>query len=194
MNTLMLMIAARDKETATHSEAVAVWSRRIAEGMGLDAETAAFVELCGLLHDIGKVATPDSVLFKEGSLTNEEWATMKEHPGRGSDILNEIPALREFAPAVRGHHERFDGHGYPDRLCGRTDSACRTGRRRRRLLPRDGKQALLSQLDGAQGGAGDLARRRGNAVGSASVESMLCLFGAGTAETARTAVREAKSA
>lgn len=193
VNLLLLMLAARDKETATHSAAVAVWSRRIAEGMGLDAETAAFVETCGLLHDVGKVATPDAVLFKEGALTNDEWATMKEHPAKGADILQEIPSLRDYAAAVRGHHERIDGHGYPDRLSGdQIPLAARivavadsfhamVSKRcyRNSMAP---KAALEVLRDGA-----------GTQWDPQAIDAMLCLFGAGSATVERT-VREAKSA
>jgi len=193
VNALLVMLAARDKETAAHSQAVAVWSRRIAEGMGLDPETTSFVEMCGLLHDIGKVAVPDAVLFKEGALTNDEWAAMQEHPGKGAEILAEIPALREYAAAVRGHHERYDGHGYPDRTAGeRIPLAARI------VAVADSFHAMVSKRcyrdSVAPKAALEILRDgAGTQWDPEAIASMLGLFGAASAESVRTE-RRIKSA
>jgi putative nucleotidyltransferase with HDIG domain len=86
--------------------------------MGLSGEAVEFVELCGLLHDVGKIGTPDGVLNKPGPLTPDEWEVMKNHSAAGARILENIPSLRRCSPIVRAHHERYDGTGYPDRLGG----------------------------------------------------------------------------
>jgi putative nucleotidyltransferase with HDIG domain len=88
--------------------------------MDCDAETADFIALCALLHDIGKVSTPDSVLLKPGPLSSDEWDVMRDHAAAGARVLNQIPSLQRCAIVVRAHHERFDGSGYPDGLIGTT--------------------------------------------------------------------------
>ena len=86
--------------------------------MGLSAATTDIVVKSGVLHDIGKIATPDSILFKPGPLTEHEWIEMQKHAEFGAEILGELPALAPFAPIVRAHHERWDGKGYPYGLKG----------------------------------------------------------------------------
>src|SRR6476469_6175125 len=86
--------------------------------MGLSPERVEFVEQCSILHDIGKVETPSSILLNTGSLSDEEWSVMREHVAAGARILTSIPSLARCAPIVRAHHERFDGAGYPDGLAG----------------------------------------------------------------------------
>src|SRR5207302_8886023 len=82
-----------------------------------DAEVEA-VGQAALLHDIGKIAVPDSVLLKEGELTAVEWMVMKSHPAEGARIIERLGYLDEVVPAIRHHHERPDGRGYPDGLLG----------------------------------------------------------------------------
>jgi putative nucleotidyltransferase with HDIG domain len=118
VGSLLATLEARDGVTCEHSRAVGAWCERIAKGMGMNHEGVNFVTLAGTLHDIGKVTTPSEVLLKPGPLTNDEWETMRSHSERGAKILEQIPSLRELAPVVRAHHERFDGLGYPDRLEG----------------------------------------------------------------------------
>jgi putative nucleotidyltransferase with HDIG domain len=115
---LMAMLGERDYGTCCHSKATAEWSRRLAIAMGNSKESIEFVSLCGLLHDVGKVATPKAVLLKASALDEEEWKIMRQHPATGARILNQIPSLQRSAMAVRAHHERFDGTGYPDELEG----------------------------------------------------------------------------
>jgi putative nucleotidyltransferase with HDIG domain len=106
-----------DRYTAGHSRAVATYSRDIAERMGLGSNEQERVYLCGLVHDIGKIGLPSSVLNKEGLLTLEERRQMEKHSEIGERILEKVAAYSDVALIVRHHHERADGEGYPDRLC-----------------------------------------------------------------------------
>jgi putative nucleotidyltransferase with HDIG domain len=116
--SLLAMLAERDGETCYHSKATAQWASRLAAEMGMTASEQEFIALCALLHDVGKVATPERVLLKPAPLTDDEWKIMREHPIAGARILNQIPSLQRCAVVVRAHHERFDGAGYPDGLAG----------------------------------------------------------------------------
>jgi putative nucleotidyltransferase with HDIG domain len=115
---VLAMLKARDEATCAHSHATGAWCRRLSEAMGLSAATTDIVVKSGVLHDIGKIATPDSILFKPGPLTESEWIVMQKHAEFGAEILGELPALAPFAPIVRAHHERWDGRGYPYGLKG----------------------------------------------------------------------------
>ncbi len=115
---LAAALDARDKYTAGHSAAVAVYARDIAERLGLTAEEQQLAHLAGLLHDIGKVGVPIGILEKEGPLTLEERRHMEEHSEIGERILAHVPDYSEIANIVRHHHERMDGNGYPDSLAG----------------------------------------------------------------------------
>jgi putative nucleotidyltransferase with HDIG domain len=110
---VLAMLMARDEATCAHSQATGAWCRRLSEAMGLSATTTDVVVKAGILHDIGKIATPDKILFKDGPLSEDEWAVMKQHAAFGAEILAQLPALAPFAPIVRAHHERWDGRGYP---------------------------------------------------------------------------------
>ncbi|MDQ2865841.1 MAG: HD-GYP domain-containing protein [Candidatus Eremiobacteraeota bacterium] len=115
---LLAMLAERDYGTCCHSQATAQWTLRLATALGCETETAKFIELCALLHDIGKISTPDAILLKPEPLTSTEWEVMREHAASGARILSQIPSLARCAAVVRAHHERFDGAGYPDGLSG----------------------------------------------------------------------------
>ena len=115
---LLAMLGERDSQTCCHSKATGEWARRLCQALGLNAELSDFIELCALLHDIGKIATPESILFKPGPLTSAEWDVMRDHSAAGQRILNQIPTLARCAIVVRAHHERWDGLGYPDGLAG----------------------------------------------------------------------------
>jgi putative nucleotidyltransferase with HDIG domain len=115
---VLAMLKARDEATCAHSQATGAWCRRLSEAMGLSAAMTDVIVKAGVLHDIGKIATPDAILFKEGPLSDVEWAVMQKHAEFGAEILAELPALASFAPIVRAHHERWDGHGYPFGLKG----------------------------------------------------------------------------
>jgi putative nucleotidyltransferase with HDIG domain len=113
---LVATLDARDRYTAGHSAAVAIYSRDIAVRMGLSEREQNLVHLCGLVHDIGKVGLPAGLLEKPGALTLEERRQMEEHPAIGQRILSKVEDYTEIARIVRHHHERVDGLGYPDSL------------------------------------------------------------------------------
>jgi putative nucleotidyltransferase with HDIG domain len=115
---LVATLDARDRYTAGHSAAVAVYSRDIAARMGLSDEHQQLAHVAGLVHDIGKIGLPAGLLEKPGPLTLEERRIMERHAQIGERILANVPDYREIAAIVRHHHERVDGRGYPDRLEG----------------------------------------------------------------------------
>lgn len=113
---LLAMLGERDSQTCCHSKATGEWARRLCAAMGLTKEVSEFIELCALLHDIGKISTPENILLKPGPLTSAEWDVMRDHSAAGQRILDQIPTLSRCALIVRAHHERWDGQGYPDGL------------------------------------------------------------------------------
>ncbi len=115
---LVTTLDARDRYTAGHSAAVAIYSRDIAGRLGLPEETQLLVHQCGLVHDIGKIGLPAGLLEKPGALTLEERRQMQEHSAIGERILDKVEDYAEIAKIVRHHHERMDGMGYPDGLAG----------------------------------------------------------------------------
>ena len=115
---LVATLDARDQYTAGHSAAVAVYARDIAAKLDLSEEHQQLAHLCGLVHDVGKVGLPAGLLEKPGALTLEERRHMEEHSAIGERILGKVDDYGEIARIVRHHHERMDGNGYPDRLCG----------------------------------------------------------------------------
>jgi putative nucleotidyltransferase with HDIG domain len=117
-SALVATLDARDRYTAGHSAAVAVYARDIAERMGLSEEDQRLAHLCGLVHDIGKIGLPAGLLEKPGALTLEERRQMERHSAIGERILAKVEDYGEIARIVRHHHERIDGQGYPDRLAG----------------------------------------------------------------------------
>lgn len=117
-SALVATLDARDRYTAGHSAAVAVYSRDIASRMGLTDEHQRLVHLCGLVHDIGKVGLPPGLLEKAGALTLDERRNMEQHPVIGERILSKVEDYSDIALIVRHHHERVDGLGYPDNLKG----------------------------------------------------------------------------
>jgi putative nucleotidyltransferase with HDIG domain len=117
-SALVATLDARDRYTAGHSAAVAVYSRDIAKRMGLDDAQQQLAYLAGLVHDIGKIGLPPGLLEKAGPLTLEERRVMEEHSEIGQRILKRVENYSEIATVVRNHHERVDGNGYPDGLRG----------------------------------------------------------------------------
>jgi putative nucleotidyltransferase with HDIG domain len=117
-SALVATLDARDRYTAGHSAAVAVYSRDIAMRMDLSEEEQQLVHLCGLVHDIGKVGLPPGLLEKSAALTLEERRQMEQHPVIGERILSKVEDYADIARIVRNHHERVDGLGYPDSLKG----------------------------------------------------------------------------
>ena len=116
IDALVMRLEARDPLSSEHSRAVAAWCSRIGRRLGLDAHEVTFATRCGLLHDVGKALTPLEVLNAPRALTDREWKIMRAHAAAGERLVRGVPALRTFAPAVRSHHERLDGRGYPDGL------------------------------------------------------------------------------
>lgn len=118
IQALVHALEARDKYTAEHSDVVAEWAMETGRRIGMDDDQLRDLELGAILHDIGKVAVPDSILNKPGRLTDEEFELMKTHTVIGERILNPIGFLKNVAPIVRHEHERWDGRGYPDGISG----------------------------------------------------------------------------
>ena len=110
--------SAREGESELHCGLVARLSGEVGAALGLGPAAQLRCRLAGLMHDIGKMAIPDSILKKPGALNEEEWEVMRHHAPFGAEIVSRIAGLADTAPAVRHHHERWDGNGYPDRLAG----------------------------------------------------------------------------
>jgi putative two-component system response regulator len=108
----------RDRYTGLHCERLAAYSIALAQALGLNWRDQLALYRGGYLHDIGKVAIPDSILFKRGLLNDEEWKTMRLHTIRGEEICKPMKTLAPVLPIIRSHHERWDGTGYPDGLKG----------------------------------------------------------------------------
>jgi two-component system, LuxR family, sensor histidine kinase TtrS len=112
------MIDQRDTYTAGHTLRVAHYSKLLAREMGLSEEQISVLQKAAILHDIGKIATPDSVLLKPGQLSTLDYDLIKLHASAGYDMLSNISMYKGLAEIIRHHHERWDGLGYPDRLQG----------------------------------------------------------------------------
>ncbi|NVJ02884.1 HD domain-containing protein [Myxococcus sp. AM009] len=108
----------RDTETQWHSRRVSLYSRRLAQEVGMTGGALDVVEQGALLHDIGKIGVRDSILLKPGPLTPDEWVEMRKHPEFGYRMLAKMPYLHEAALIVLQHQERWDGKGYPQNLAG----------------------------------------------------------------------------
>jgi HD-GYP domain-containing protein (c-di-GMP phosphodiesterase class II) len=111
-------VEARDAYTAHHGDRVTAYGIELAAASGLEIADESELECAFLLHDIGKVAIPDGILFKAGTLDADEREVMQRHPVIGEEIISEIAFLEPALPLVRHHHERWDGGGYPDGLAG----------------------------------------------------------------------------
>jgi ribonuclease P protein subunit RPR2 len=111
-------VEARDAYTGHHAERVAAYGLELARASGLEIADDPQTEFGFLLHDVGKVAVPDAILFKPAPLTDEERVLMERHPVIGWEILRDIDFLGDAKLVVRHHHERWDGSGYPDNLAG----------------------------------------------------------------------------
>jgi putative nucleotidyltransferase with HDIG domain len=113
LKALTAALETRDSETHGHSERVVTYSLRLGREYGLSSVEMKALEFGSLLHDIGKIGVPDSILRKPAKLTEEEWVRMKEHPLHGQQILRGIEFLEGAARVVAQHHEKWDGTGYP---------------------------------------------------------------------------------
>jgi putative nucleotidyltransferase with HDIG domain len=116
INDLIARLFDKDRLTGEHSQAVSLWCVRLARKLGLDSTATVAVQRGGLLHDIGKVSTPNEILNAPRRLTDEERRIMERHPAEGAEIVVDDAKLREYIPMIRSHHERLDGCGYPDGL------------------------------------------------------------------------------
>ena len=111
-------IDAKDPYTKDHSTCVSRYSEALARAINLPEEEIERIRLGALLHDVGKIGIPETVLKKEGPLSDEEWVIMKQHPTIGAEkVLMPNKSLRDLIPIVKYHHERIDGKGYPEGLC-----------------------------------------------------------------------------
>ena len=108
----------RDSYTGRHCDAVVELALDVGDELGLDVSAQREVGQVALLHDIGKIGVPDSILQKPGPLTDREWDVMRTHPELGARMVASVVGLGHLAPAVRAEHERWDGRGYPDGLRG----------------------------------------------------------------------------
>jgi putative nucleotidyltransferase with HDIG domain len=118
IDTLVRTLAARDPDTTGHSLRVRRYALHLAAVLGLDRRKQKHLSLAAKLHDIGKVGVPEVILNKPDALTEEEYQLMRQHPVIGERILAPIIRNPEVLAAIRGHHERLDGSGYPDGLKG----------------------------------------------------------------------------
>jgi len=118
MHALIAAIDAKDPYTRGHSDRVSAFAALLAEHAQLGADMVERARLCGLVHDIGKIGVPESVLCKPARLTEEEFALIAAHSRIGHEILRDIPQMADVLCGVLEHHEKWDGKGYPDHKCG----------------------------------------------------------------------------
>jgi putative two-component system response regulator len=118
LRTLANAIEDRDNMTGQHVERVNAYAQALAEELSWTEESRSALEFGAILHDIGKIRVPDSILSKPGKLTEDEWVEMRKHPEVGRRMIIGIPYLEPAAPIVLHHHERWDGRGYPLGLAG----------------------------------------------------------------------------
>lgn len=116
VSTMRLMVDARDIYTRGHSDRVSYYAVRTAQQLGRSSDYCERLKVASLFHDIGKLGVPDSILLKETKLSEDEYERVKKHAAKGAEILSAIRRFGDIAPIVRGHHERYDGGGYPDGL------------------------------------------------------------------------------
>lgn len=159
LHVLTASIDAKDPYTCGHSQRVALISRKLAELCGFEPAAVRNIYLAGLLHDIGKIGVPETVLCKAGKLTDAEYGTMKRHPVIGANILSNIRQMKSVIPGVLHHHERIDGRGYPDGLSGQA-------------IPMEGRIVGLADCFDAM--TSSRTYRRALPLGSVLAEIMRC--------------------
>ncbi len=118
LDALVTAVDNKDRYTRRHSEDVMHLCRQIAVALGLEAPAQRTLEVAALLHDVGKIGVPDAILRKPGRLTDDDYEAIKQHPLMGSVIVGAVPGFEDTLDAVRHHHERWDGQGYPFGLVG----------------------------------------------------------------------------
>jgi diguanylate cyclase (GGDEF)-like protein/putative nucleotidyltransferase with HDIG domain len=163
MESLAGIVDMRDPYTAGHSRRVRDLALAMGRELGLSKSQLDGLGHAALFHDIGKLIVPDAILLKPGPLTNEEWALMRRHGQEGARIIERLGFLADAVPAIRHHHERIDGTGYPDGLAGDeiplaarvihvagAYDSMRTNRIYKRALPSAEAMAELTRLAGSQ--------------------------------------------
>ena len=116
--SLARAVEAKDKYTEGHCERLSFLAEELGQKLGMEAEDLTILKRGGILHDIGKIAIPESILLKPGPLTKEEFEIIKTHPEEGERICAPLKSLRSTLPTIRHHQERYNGSGYPDGLKG----------------------------------------------------------------------------
>jgi putative nucleotidyltransferase with HDIG domain len=163
IRSLAAAVDAKDPYTHGHARRVAALAVEIGRELGLGREELQALEYGGVLHDIGKIGIPDAILAKRGTLTPQEMDLVRAHPVVGAEIVSGVEFLRDAVPAIRHHHERWDGTGYPSGLAGEaiplvarivniadTWDACTSRRPYQEPIPSDVVAAILDGLKGAQ--------------------------------------------
>ncbi len=161
IETLALAIEAKDHTTGDHLQRVRVYALELATDLGLTEDETEALKAASVLHDIGKLAVPESIISKPGKLTPDEFEKMKVHPIVGSEIVQQVRFPYPVAPIVRSHHEKWDGSGYPDGLSGEAIpigarilaavdclDALASDRQYRRALPLDEAMQRVDQESG----------------------------------------------
>ncbi len=118
IQTVRYTVEAKDTYTRGHSDRVSEYSVLIGEKLGLGEEDIRRLRIGGLFHDVGKIGVPDSILQKNGKLSEDEYSEIKNHPTIGAHILSSASIFQDIIPIVKHHHERYDGRGYPGQLKG----------------------------------------------------------------------------
>ncbi|HET7466114.1 MAG TPA: MFS transporter [Candidatus Dormibacteraeota bacterium] len=169
---------ARDPYTEFHSKSVADLAGRLGERLDLGDRECELLRTAGSLHDLGKIGVRDEILNKPGPLTDDEWEIMRKHPDIGADMIEQHTALKDVAPSVRHHHERWDGTGYPKGLKG---DAIPFGARILSVAdsfdtitgPRLYRRSLMTPLEGVE----DISRRAGRWYDPNVVDALRALHG-----------------
>lgn len=163
LDGLVTAVDNKDHYTRQHSEGVTEYALAIAGALGLSEESCRTLRIAGLLHDVGKIGVPDSILRKPGKLDDQERGVVQQHAQLGEMIIKEVPNIADVLAAVGSHHERFDGHGYPrglqdgeipllGRILAVADaySAMTTDRPYRKRLSEEDAEAELRRVAGSQ--------------------------------------------
>jgi len=163
LSALVNAVDVKDRYTCRHSEDVMVYSLQIAAALGLNAAAQQNIAVAALLHDVGKIGVPDHILRKPGHLSDEEFDAIRQHPAMGANIVGAVPGFEEALGAIRHHHERWDGEGYPFGLVGEGTplfarlmavadaySAMTTDRPYRKGMPPQKAQRILEEGAGSQ--------------------------------------------
>jgi len=114
--SLARAVEAKDTTTGDHCDRLIRLSRAFGKHLGLDEKQIRTLERASILHDVGKIGVPDSILLKPGKLTEDEWEIMRGHPVVGEEICHPLKSLSDVCPIIRHHHEKWNGTGYPDGL------------------------------------------------------------------------------